>query len=173
MLGGEGCGSGIQLGNSENPLLSLLCLSLAYWKTHYPAPITFPLSSEGRPSPSTLSHFHSPVSLGLPALPVFVTYFSPPGPCWGAAGSRGQKMAPATPAGGTTILSVGQERESSERNVYFSRDFKMLAGVLTLEVTKNDLGCQMRRAGRKQRRAGGRNVQRESNLQSLGESIGQ
>ena len=40
----------------------------------------------------------------------------------------------------------------------------MLVDVLTQEVTKHDLDCQVRGAGGKQRAAGGRNVQRESNL---------
>lgn len=47
-------------------------------------------------------------------------------------------------AGGTTIPSAGREREGCESNVRFCRDFKMLSDALTPQVTKHDLGCQVR-----------------------------
>lgn len=94
---------------------------------------------------------------GGPALPLFPTFTlqtpeasqlclflsptaSPPDLGWAGGSGRKWPRCPAVPAGGTTISSVVQEKEGSERNVYFSRDFKMLADVLTPEVTKNEPG---------------------------------
>lgn len=62
------------------------------------------------------------------------------------------------------MAAAGQEKEESEYSVFF-RNFTTLADVQTPEVTRHDLGCQVRGTGGKQRGAGGRHIQGEFNLQ--------
>lgn len=136
-----------RVGYSDNGLESHLSLPLIFRKT-LPTPSLSPYPLRAGPALQLFPTF----TLHLPRPPHFYLSFSPitpsPGPCW-VLRAAGQSCphCPAMLAGGTIIPSAGQEREGCESTVRFCRHFKMLSDALTPQVTKHDLGCQVRGAG--------------------------